>query len=43
MKNYASPSLELISISADDVITTSPGTEGPVVDYNGPGDLDISF
>ena len=27
MKNYINPEIEIIELSADDIITTSPGTE----------------
>ena len=27
--NYASPEVEIVKLSTDDVITTSPGTETP--------------
>ena len=27
MKNYVNPEIEIVKLSADDIITTSPGTE----------------
>lgn len=32
MKNYEFPTLEIITVQDKDIITTSPGTETPVVD-----------
>jgi hypothetical protein len=32
MKNYITPEIEIIKIASDDIITTSPGTQGPVID-----------
>ena len=32
MKRYDMPEIEIIKIDYSDVITTSPGTSGPVVD-----------
>ena len=29
MKNYINPEIEIVKLSIDDVITTSPGTETP--------------
>ena len=31
MKNYINPEIEIIEIDARDVITTSPGTESPII------------
>ena len=43
MKKYITPELDLIEISATDVITTSPGTESPRYDESdGIWELDIS-
>ena len=42
-KKYVLPEMELISIDAEDIITTSPGTETtPKEDSDGIWDLDIS-
>ena len=42
MKNYIYPEIEIIELSADDIITTSPGTVTPSVEEtNGIWDLDI--
>jgi len=30
MKTYEFPSIEIIGLATDDIITTSPGTEAPV-------------
>ena len=44
MKEYSTPDLEVIMANADDVITTSPGTETPRYDENdGNWDLDINL
>ena len=32
MKSYITPEIEIITIASDDIITTSPGVEGPVID-----------
>lgn len=31
MKTYELPMLEIITIATDDIITTSPGTESPIL------------
>ena len=42
MTKYTNPKLELIELNADDIITTSPGTETtPKEDNDGIWDLDI--
>ena len=42
MKEYVTPELELIELNADDIITTSPGTETtPKEDNDGIWDMDI--
>ena len=42
MKKYTNPKLELIELNADDIITTSPGTETtPKDEGDGIWDLDI--
>ena len=42
MKKYVLPELEMIELNADDVITTSPGTETtPKEDNDGIWDLDL--
>ena len=42
MKKYIDPELEIIELEANDVITTSPGTETtPKDDNDGIWDLDI--
>jgi hypothetical protein len=41
MRKYNNPELELIELNADDIITTSPGTETtPKEDNDGIWDLD---
>ena len=41
MKKYANPELEIIELNADDIITTSPGTETtPKEDNDGIWDFD---
>ena len=43
MRKYKEPFVEIISIDASDVITTSPGTETGIYDENdGLWDLDIT-
>ena len=43
MKNYATPEIEYVKTSSEDVITTSPGTESSVIDSDfGIWDLDIT-
>lgn len=37
MKNYISPEFEFTKIDVNDVISTSPGTSGPVVDEESDG------
>ena len=32
MKNYTSPEVEIVTVDATDVITTSIGTEAPEID-----------
>ena len=32
MKKYFNPEIEIVELSVDDVITTSPGTETPPMD-----------
>ena len=32
MKNYTSPEVEIVTVEATDVITTSPGVESPDID-----------
>ena len=32
MKKYFNPEIEIVKLSVDDVITTSPGTETPTMD-----------
>ena len=32
MKNYIVPEIEIIKTASDDILTTSPGAEGPVID-----------
>jgi hypothetical protein len=34
MKNYVTPEIELIKLTEDDIITTSPGTETTPKDEN---------
>jgi hypothetical protein len=34
MKNYVTPEIELIKLTKDDIITTSPGTETTPKDEN---------
>ena len=42
MRQYNNPKLELIELNADDIITTSPGTETtPKDEGDGIWDLDI--
>ena len=42
MKKYINPELEVIELEANDVITTSPGTETtPKEDNDGIWDLDL--
>ena len=42
MKKYIDPELEIIELEANDIITTSPGTETtPKEDNDGIWDLDI--
>lgn len=42
MREYINPELEMIEIDADDIITTSPGTETtPKDDNDGIWDLDL--
>ena len=42
MRKYNNPDLELIELNADDIITTSPGTETtPKEDNDGIWDLDL--
>ena len=42
MKRYINPELEMIEIDADDIITTSPGTETtPKDETDGIWDLDL--
>ena len=42
MRKYNNPKLELIELNADDIITTSPGTETtPKEDNDGIWDLDL--
>ena len=42
MKKYAKPEYEIVNLAADDIITTSPGTETtPKDDNDGIWDLDI--
>lgn len=42
MRKYNNPELEMIEIDADDIITTSPGTETtPKDDNDGIWDLDL--
>ena len=44
MKIYENPEFEIIKVSAEDVITTSPGTETSPKDENdGIWDLDIGL
>ena len=43
MKKYIDPELEIIELKANDIITTSPGTETtPKDDNDGIWDLDLS-
>ena len=42
MKKYMNPELEIVELEANDIITTSPGTETtPKEDNDGIWDLDI--
>lgn len=42
MKDYKTPEIELVNVLADDIITTSPGTETtPKDESDGIWDLDI--
>ena len=42
MKKYLNPEIEIIELSSDDIITTSPGTETPSVEEtDGIWDLNI--
>jgi hypothetical protein len=42
MKKYVNPEIEIIQLSSQDIITTSPGTETPKYDENdGIWDLNI--
>ena len=34
MKKYFNPEIEIVELSVNDVITTSPGTETPPMDEN---------
>ena len=34
MKNYVNPEIEILKLSAEDIITTSPGTETTPEDEN---------
>ena len=34
MKKYVNPEIEIVKLSIDDVITTSPGTETPTYEEN---------
>ena len=34
MKNYTNPEIEIVMISAEDILTTSPGTETPWYEEN---------
>ena len=31
MKKYINPEIEVVEVNASDVITTSPGTEAPII------------
>ena len=43
MKQYINPELEIVELEAEDIITTSPGTETTPKDENdGIWDLDIN-
>ena len=43
MRKYINPELEIIELKANDIITTSPGTETtPKEDNDGIWDLDLS-
>ena len=42
MKKYLNPEIEIVELSVDDIITTSPGTETtPKDEYDGLWDLSI--
>jgi len=42
MKNYVNPEFEIVKLSAEDIITTSPGTETTPKDENdGIWDLEL--
>ena len=34
MKNYINPEIEIVALSNDDILTTSPGTETPWYEEN---------
>lgn len=36
MEKYFSPEIEIITLDASDIITTSAGTEGPMIDAEDP-------
>ena len=42
MKKYLCPELDVVELKENDIITTSPGTETPVMDENG-GIWDLDF
>ena len=43
MKNYVNPEIEIVKLSADDIITTSPGTDTtPKDESDGIWDLGIN-
>lgn len=41
MKKYQIPELEMLMISDGDIITASPGTEGPIIDVK--DDVTLNF
>ena len=44
MKKYFNPEIEIVELSVDDVITTSPGTETPMYEENdGIWEFNIGF
>lgn len=44
MKKYTNPEIEIVKLSAEDIITTSPGTETtPKDESDGIWDLDLDY
>ena len=44
MKKYVNPEIEIVKLSIDDIITTSPGTETPPYEENdGIWEIDVNI